>query len=154
MRGIVVLGACSCALASAPGIAMAEPKLVKDITPSGSSNIYLPFEFDGKLFFGADDGSHGDELWRSDGTKHGTKIVKEIGPGSDGSGINYIDKANGRLFFNSDDGVHDDELWRSDGNKDGTKLVKDINPSGNGEPRKHCRDRRPRLLQRGRWLPR
>ena len=128
MRGIVVVGACSCALASAPGTAMAKPKLVKDITPSGSSNIYLSFAFDDRLYFGADDGSHGGELWRSDGTKNGTKIVREIGPGSAGSGINYLDKANGRLFFNSDDGVHDDELWRSDGTKDGTKLVKDIFP--------------------------
>ena len=42
-----------------------------------------PFvELGGALIFLANDGVHGFELWRSDGTETGTRMVKEIGPGS------------------------------------------------------------------------
>ena len=35
----------------------------------------------GTLFFTADDGIHGRELWTSDGTEEGTVLVKDIDPG-------------------------------------------------------------------------
>ena len=41
--------------------------------------------FNGKLFFQADDGIHGVELWESDGTATGTAMVKDINPGSSDS---------------------------------------------------------------------
>ena len=84
----------------------------------------------GTLFFTANDGDHGRELWKSDGTAAGTVLVKDINPDGRSS---YPERArptsNGTLFFTADDGTHRQELWKSDGTAAGTVLVKDINPA-------------------------
>ena len=82
---------------------------------------------DGTLFFRANDGEHGDELWKSDGTAAGTVLVKDINPGGSGT-IDNLTAVDGTLFFTADDGEHGNELWKSDGTEAGTVLVKDINP--------------------------
>ena len=45
-------------------------------TPRNLTNV------NGTLFFTANDGTHGSELWKSDGTAAGTVLVKDINPGA------------------------------------------------------------------------
>jgi len=82
-------------------------------------------------YFVADDGLHGTELWRTDGSAAGTSLVKDIHIGVDGSLPSQLTNVNGTLFFSADDGVNGTELWTSDGTAEGTVQVKNI-ASGNG----------------------
>jgi ELWxxDGT repeat protein len=136
-------------------------KLVKQIAPNPSGPYNRPDEslafqppvsalivVGNKVFFSADDGSNGDELWASDGSAAGTHMVKDINPGSDppppnpwgppggphSSNPNNLTAAGGKLYFSADDGTHGRELWSSDGTAAGTTMVKDVNPGGDGAP--------------------
>jgi len=82
-------------------------------------------------FFAASDPSHGRELWRTDGTRAGTRMVMDIWPGSEPSIDSYTESLVGsrrHLYFVADDGVHGRELWRTHGTRASTRLVRDIGP--------------------------
>ncbi len=92
--------------------------------PTVSSYPKYFTELLGYTFFCADDGKQGEELWRSDGTQAGTKIVADLYPGSSGSKpLNFFpNRASGELFFLASD-AQGYALWKSDGTAAGTVKV-------------------------------
>jgi ELWxxDGT repeat protein len=124
--------------------------MVKDINPGNSSafstaNLYSMYPnvlqvLNGKLYFIADDGISGSELWISDGTAAGTQMLKDINPGSAGSVLPPSGQvtesfvlAGGKIYFPADDGTGTGtELWATDGTANGTQLVADIVPGATG----------------------
>ncbi len=108
------------------------PELLLDIQVGleGSSPRYFT-EVNGTLFFTADDGINGTELWKTDGTVNGTVMVKDIYVGSDNSAPSILTNINGKLYFKAADNTHGREVWISDGTETGTVLLKDIKPGTN-----------------------
>ena len=93
-----------------------------------SSSISDNFGFTA-LFFSADDGTAGRELWKTDGTEAGTVLVKDINPGVLSSSPRGFTPLNGAHYFFADQGTPGFELWKTDGTDAGTMLVKDIGVS-------------------------
>jgi ELWxxDGT repeat protein len=109
---------------------------VRDINPGANdSDPRFLTNVNGTVFFSADNGTSGRELWKSDGTFGGTALVRDIRAGSNGSDPQNLTDVNGTLFFAADDGTFGRELWRSNGSTVGTTLVRDIHPSGSSNPR-------------------
>ncbi len=112
-------------------------QLVRDIRPEERQNgrpVNLsssPLELvdvDGTLFFTADDGVNGRELWRSDGTADGTQLVKDITEGEDstfpaqGNRRSNFTDVDGTLYFSVGSGFGS-TLWKSDGTEAGTVQI-------------------------------
>jgi ELWxxDGT repeat protein len=119
----------------------ANTTILKDINPGPGSSISSGFggfdvgfssfyQFNGKAYFTANDGTRGSEVWFTNGTEAGTDILKDIqaGPFAITVIANAVTVAN-KFFFASTDGATRFEMWASDGTPDGTQLFKAFTPA-------------------------
>ncbi len=79
-----------------------------------------------QMFFTADDGVHGRNLWKTDGTDAGTTMVSNFSPATPYGSPENLCAVNDTLFFSMppSSGVHG--LWKTDGTTEGTVLVHQI----------------------------
>lgn len=104
-------------------------RLLADINPGASSSKPQLFQAFGSLVvFVANDGTHGEEPWISDGTPGGTRLLADVNPGPEGSATSDFMIHDGLLYFAANDALHGRELWSSDGTPEGTALLVDIWP--------------------------
>ncbi|MBD2344302.1 DUF4347 domain-containing protein [Anabaena subtropica] len=104
------------------------PYLVKDINPGlASSSISNPLNVDGTLYFTANDGIYGNQLWRVDNTTGDAVRITDINSGSGSSFLNELTNVNGTLYFRANDGISGYELWRIDNTTGKAVRVTDIN---------------------------
>ena len=108
--------------------------ILKDINPGAGNfntgaSIPFPYRFNDKLFFVANDGVHGAEVWSTDGSEVNTILLKDIqsAPFSSTIVINAV-KVGTKFFFTSSDLSSRFEMWQSDGTPDGTTLFKAFSP--------------------------
>jgi ELWxxDGT repeat protein len=108
--------------------------LTKDINDLASSSpvvhssyVYTPksqFPVAGDVaFFSAEDGIHGIELWRTDGTPAGTYIVKDINPGESSTLMVNMVAVNGKIYFSASRDGFNFYPWVSDGTASGTFAI-------------------------------
>lgn len=119
-------------------------ELVVDLEPGPAGGAQVASHWPartvgGHLFFG--NGPHflDTELWRTDGTAEGTRIVADIWPG-DGAGLPVLFgtvappvELDGRLFFFASHPELGWEPWLSDGTPAGTAAVRDIYESSSSQ---------------------
>lgn len=98
-------------------VPQATPTQVRDINPR--TNSALPSDLrdvNGTLYFAANDGQTGHELWRSDGTPDGTFQVANLADDSGGllsSNPNSLLSLGGTVYFFANDMSAGPQLWRS-----------------------------------------
>jgi ELWxxDGT repeat protein len=88
--------------------------LLKNIDPdviNAQIGLSSSVEFNEYLYFSANNGTSGVELWKTDGTKAGTALVADLYPGADGSGPFDFNVFNGNLFFRAESASAGVELW-------------------------------------------
>lgn len=88
------------------------------------------------LFFTANDGTHGIELFSSAPPYDSAALVEDINPGSGDADIANLTAMGTTLFFTANDGTFGNELWRSvpPYDENHTERISDIYRSGNTYP--------------------
>ena len=106
-----------------------------DADPVNSNFIFNnPYAVvNGVLYFSANDGVHGNELWRSDGTETGTHLVKDLIAGSASSNPHEIITAGNKVYFvTQNNTLFSYALWVSDGTANGTTMLASFQRQGPG----------------------
>ena len=98
--------------------------IVKDINPLGPGDPGSLTVFNEHLFFRANNGVNGSELWKSNGSEEGTVLVSDINPSGD-SYPGVLTVLDGVLYFTAYEGGSP-HLWKSDGTAQWTVKVHDV----------------------------
>lgn len=102
--------------------------VVADINPGPSAS--WPHDLvvlNDSVLFAADDGVHGEALWRAD--EHGATLVADVAPGDRDAFLVGLTPLDGAVIFAAIDSPGGTAaLWRSDGTADGTRRIAAIPP--------------------------
>jgi ELWxxDGT repeat protein len=124
------------------GGTLASTRMLKDLRPGPESSWPVPPQHGpagsvssgGLVYFAANDGVHGVELFVTDGSPEGTRLLADARPGAaDGLlGAPWLMAAGGDVYYTAADDTHGHELWTSDGTPEGTRLLADLVPGSTG----------------------
>ncbi|MCA9150075.1 MAG: DUF4214 domain-containing protein [Planctomycetales bacterium] len=108
--------------------------MVKNMSPLGDGSPRDFTQVGDITYFVANDGEHGDELWRTDGTPEGTELIVDIQPGASSGAPQNLTPLGDLLFFTASREGRGRELFVSDGTPAGTVMVTDIHLTGSSAP--------------------
>ena len=104
--------------------------MIERITDSLSGGPEGITVYGGALYFSADDGSSGRELWKYDPLSGTAGLVDDINAGLISSNPQGFTVFSSELYFQADDGDSGRELWKYGGSGD-AQLVADLNSGSN-----------------------
>ena len=90
---------------------------------SNANSLYVVGQ---QLYFLNDDAAHGTELWTSDRTAAGTRMVQDLTPGTASSAFGAIAAVNGTLLLQVVVGADQGRIYRTAGSPNSLALVADI----------------------------
>lgn len=92
---------------------------------SGLNSVNYMINYNNKLYFAANDGQNGMELWTSDGTTAGTSLLKDILIGSASSSPEHLKVCGDKFYFIAKDPQNTSRkaLYVSDGTSAGTSKI-------------------------------
>lgn len=107
--------------------------LVKDINPGdGYGSPARLIKLGDRVLFSADDGVHGVELWRTQGTEATTQRITDINTSGDSTASGTLPvRIGSTVYFVATDGTGE-ELWRTNGTT--ASRVKNIDKTGGSDP--------------------
>lgn len=109
------------------------PGLLWSLFPEGAAELV---SVGSRLFFAGPGGGAGHELWTSDGTSAGTRMVRDLHPGLFDSLPQELTGLGEFVYFRAQAPGHGEQVWRSDGTAEGTIRLTGILPElGGAEPR-------------------
>jgi ELWxxDGT repeat protein len=117
--------------------------LIKDIYEGSDDSFDIDTnaeftQFGDAVYFAADDGITGLELWKTNGTTAGTVLVRNMDLNANSSNPKHLTVVDDEfLYFVADDGDHGRELWQSNGTWQGTNLFSDILEGENSSNPRH-----------------
>jgi ELWxxDGT repeat protein len=85
-----------------------------------------PIAIGNKYYYTMTTRETGTEIWITDGSPSGTRVLKDINTAESGSGSGTGVKLGNKWIFNANDGINGDELWVSDGTASGTRMVREL----------------------------
>lgn len=104
----------------------------QDDLVAGSGIYSRSLNYNGYIFFIADDGANGQELWKTDGAAVNTQLVKNINTSGDAlADFGFYVYTKSGFIFNAFESSAGNELWITDGATANTNLLADVNPGVN-----------------------
>lgn len=104
--------------------------LLADINPGATGSSTDKFiSFKNEVYFAADDGTNGQELWKTDGTSPGTAMVANVGSGASNAYPYAFSKTANYLYFVANDATFY-RFYRTDGTSAGTVPLYNVQDDG------------------------